>query len=342
MAVVNIVKSIYTGSDVTALGELASGDTVNLPSGSQLNSSNILISSDIGTTVQGYDADTAKYDDTTANFTGTLQNGGSNVVVDSDIGSTVQAYDAGLAYLDGLNFTDEATFKAGVNLEIGVDVQAYDATILKSSDIGSTVQGYDADTAKYDDVTSNFTGTLQNGGSNVVVDSDIGSTVQAYDATILKSADIGSTVQAYDADTAKYDDVTANFSGTLQQNGVNVVTTSGSQTLTNKTITNLTFDGNYTEEVVALGTSGTLNLEPDNGTIQTCALSGNPTFTDGLSAGQSLVLMLTNGASYTVTFPTMTWVGSGGNVAPTLTAGDVIVFWKVSTTLYGAWVGSAV
>jgi predicted RecA/RadA family phage recombinase len=50
----------------------------------------------IGTNVQAYDADTAKYDDTTANFIGTLQNGGSNVVVDTDIGSTVQAYDSNL------------------------------------------------------------------------------------------------------------------------------------------------------------------------------------------------------------------------------------------------------
>lgn len=74
----------------------------------------------------------ANYSDTTANFTGTLQNGGSNVVVDTDIGSTVQAYDAGLAYLDGLNFTDEASFKTNVNLEIGVDVQAYDADTAKT------------------------------------------------------------------------------------------------------------------------------------------------------------------------------------------------------------------
>lgn len=42
MALVNLVKSIYTGSDVTSLGEIASGDTVNLPSGSQLNSSDIV------------------------------------------------------------------------------------------------------------------------------------------------------------------------------------------------------------------------------------------------------------------------------------------------------------
>lgn len=150
---------------------------------------------DIGVTVQAYDADTAKYDDATANFTGTLQNGGSNVVVDSDIGSTVQAYDAGLAYLAGLTITNETTFKEQTGLEIGVDVQAYDATIVVDADIGVTVQGYDADTAKYDDGTANFTGTLQNGGSNVVVDTDIGSTVQAYDADTTKN-DVANTFTA--------------------------------------------------------------------------------------------------------------------------------------------------
>ena len=36
---------------------------------------------------------------------------------------------------------------------------------------------------------------------------------------------IGTDVQAYDADTAKYDDVTANFSGTLQNGGNTVLTT---------------------------------------------------------------------------------------------------------------------
>ena len=41
------------------------------------------------------------YGDTTANFTGTLQQGGSNVVLDSDIGSTVQAHDANLTSFIG-------------------------------------------------------------------------------------------------------------------------------------------------------------------------------------------------------------------------------------------------
>jgi citrate lyase gamma subunit len=80
--------------------------------------------------------------------------------------------------------------------DIGVTVEAYDATILKSADIGVTVQGYDATTLK---------------------SADIGVTVQGYDATTLKSADIGVTVQGYDANTAKYDATTANFTGTLQK-----------------------------------------------------------------------------------------------------------------------------
>lgn len=104
----------------------------------------VLTASDVGaaTTAQGTLADSA------------LQS--------SDIGSNIQAYDAGLAYLDGLNFTNEATFKAGVNLEIGVDVQAYDAnlpagnTIVVDGDVGVSVQAYDADTAKTD-VAQSFT-----------------------------------------------------------------------------------------------------------------------------------------------------------------------------------------
>jgi hypothetical protein len=83
-------------------------------------------------------------------------------------------------------------------------------------------------------------------------------------------------------------------------------------------------------------------LDRANGGIQTKTLAANTTFTDSLVSGDSLVLQLEAGASYTVTWPTMTWVTSGGNVAPTLTAKDTLVFWKVSSTLYGAYTGSYV
>jgi hypothetical protein len=96
---------------------------------------------------------------------------------------------------------------------------------------------------------------------------------------------------------------------------------------------------NVKETVYAL--TGTA-LDAGNGGIQTKTLAANTTFTDSLASGDAIVLQLEAGASYTVTYPTMQWVTSGGNVAPTLTAKDVLVFWKVSSTLYGAYVGSYV
>jgi hypothetical protein len=142
-------------------------------------------------------------------------------------------------------------------------------------------------------------------------------------AGYLDSGDIGISVQAYDSDLTTWASKTAP-SGT-------VVGTTDTQTLTNKTFTG------YIETVYSL--TGTA-LDPDNGTIQTKALAANTTFTDSLTAGQSVVLMLAGGDTYTVTWPTITWVSSAGDTAPTLTASDTVVLWKIGTTLYGAYVGS--
>ena len=102
-----------------------------------------------------------------------------------------------------------------------------------------------------------------------------------------------------------------------------------------------TFGGAIDETVFALsGTSPA--LDPSNGTIQTHTLSGNTTYSDSLSAGESITLMIDDGTAYTVTWPSVTWKTDGGS-APTLnTSGDtVIVLWKVGTTIYGARVGDA-
>jgi len=94
------------------------------------------------------------------------------------------------------------------------------------------------------------------------------------------------------------------------------------------------------ETVYTLGTSGSIALDPANGSIQVCVATGAPTFTDSLEAGQTVVLHLENGDTYAPTWPTVTWATSAGNAAPTVTNKDVFVFWKISTTLYAAYVGS--
>ena len=171
-----------------------------------------------------------------------------------------------------------------------------------------------------------------NWGTNNLTIGRNGSTISGAAEDLICDIDSVSVQLVYDGTTWV---VYAQVGG----NGGTAVTLTGTQTLTNKTITNLVNDGSITEEVYAL--TGT-DLDPANGTIQTKTLATNTTFAESLAAGQSLVLMLDAGASYTVTWPTITWVTSGGNVAPTLTANDTLVFWKVGSTLYGAYVGSYV
>ena len=102
----------------------------------------------------------------------------------------------------------------------------------------------------------------------------------------------------------------------------------------------LYLSGGVVETTTTVSYASSIALSYDNGSIQTVTLTGNVTFTDSIADGESIVLMLNAGASYTVTFPTMTWVSSGGNAAPTLTANDTIVFWKIGSVLYGAYAGS--
>jgi hypothetical protein len=93
-----------------------------------------------------------------------------------------------------------------------------------------------------------------------------------------------------------------------------------------------------TETVYAIVDGAGVALDPANGTIQTWTLGANRSPTDSFVAGQSMTLMVNDGAGYTITWPSVTWVGTPPVLA---TSGfNVIVLWKVSTTLYGRFVGS--
>lgn len=131
------------------------------------------------------------------------------------------------------------------------------------------------------------------------------------------------------------------ITGTLAATAGNIDgVTIGATTPAAATVSDFETTGSITEAVYAMGAG--VDLDPANGTIQTKSLSANVTFTESLASGQSMVLQLTGGASYTVTWPTVTWVSAAGNIAPTLSGSDVIIFWKISTTLYASYAGNFV
>jgi hypothetical protein len=120
-----------------------------------------------------------------------------------------------------------------------------------------------------------------------------------------------------------------------------LATLAGTETFTNKTITG-------TKETVFTITDGAaFEINPANGGIQTITLGANRTpAATNFTAGQSVTLMIDDASAYAITWSTVnpTWVGATATgSAPTLatTGYTIIEMWKVSTTIYAAYVGVA-
>jgi hypothetical protein len=164
------------------------------------------------------------------------------------------------------------------------------------------------------------------GDKNVTIGYDCGNTLTTGDNCIV----IGHNAQATAADV--------NGEVTIGDTGITkfrIPGLAGFQIDDNGTID---LPGAIDENVYTITDGASVDLDPDNGMIQTWTLGANRTATESLLAGQSMMLMVADGTSYTLTFPTMTWIGGS---APTLaTSGyTVIELFKVGSTLYGAKVG---
>ena len=179
--------------------------------------------------------------------------------------------------------------------------------------------------------------SVSNGSTGVIYCDGGGATAAVksiIDSTTLTT--LGITASA--AELNILDGVTA----TTAQLNYNDITTLGTSQASKAVTADANGDVKFANAIVetVYSLTGTA-LDPNNGTVQTKTIGANTTFTDSLSAGESMSLHLTSASSYTITWPTITWITGTGNNAPTLTAADTLVLFKISTTLYGVWIGSS-
>jgi hypothetical protein len=180
---------------------------------------------------------------------------------------------------------------------------------------------------------SSGTNDLTTGSNNMI----IGFNAAASSASVSNEITLGNA----SVNTFRIPGLSVNWTSSTIPN----VNTTATQTLTNKTINRAILNDGYTEEVFAITDGTTVNLDPNNGSIQTWTLGANRTPGQAnWAAGQSITLMIDDGAAAQIIWTTLgvVWETNSG-IAPTLaTSGfTVIVMWKVGTTIYGARVGNA-
>jgi hypothetical protein len=173
--------------------------------------------------------------------------------------------------------------------------------------------------------------------------------VQAFDANLTTFVSVF-TLPTSDGSANQV--LATNGSGTLAfiAGATGDVTTTGTQTLTNKTLTDPAIVGTILEDIYTITDGAAFEIDPGNGSIQliTLGASRTPKATN-FANGESVLLMVNDGTAYALTWTDSTFGGTGvvwktnAAAAPTLnTSGyTAITLWKVGSQVYGARVGDA-
>lgn len=134
------------------------------------------------------------------------------------------------------------------------------------------------------------------------------------------------------------EDTTPQLGGNLDLNS-NSITGTGDINHTGNVNTQIVTAKSYKDTVYTITDGASVDIDPDNGGIQVWTLGASRTPTaNNFDAGAKVMLMIDDGSSYSITWPSVNWVGG---VAPTLpTSGyGIVELWKVGSQLYGAYAG---
>lgn len=296
------VKAIYTGDDVTALGEFESGDTIPI---SMLS----------GVAAASH------------NHSGTYEPADATILKDADIGVSVAAKSHGHAIADvtGLQTALDGKQPTGSYLTANQTITLTgDATGSGTTSIAVTV---------VDDSHNHIIANVD--GLQTALDGK-----QAADADLTTLAGLAKTdgnfIVGNGSAWVAESGATARASLGLGTAAVANTGTSGATVpLLNTANTHSakqTFSAGIAETWSAL--SGTTpSITAGN---HTWTLSGNSTPTDGLADGDSCTLMIDDGSAYTITWTSIVDTWMNGGTAPTLatTGYTGVVLWKVGTSVY--------